>query len=468
MTDGLLEGLDIAVLLPCYNEAATIGEVVAGFRAAIPGARIYVYDNNSKDQTALRAALAGATVVREPRQGKGHVVRRMFSDIDADIYLMADGDGTYAPQDGPELIRTLLTERCDMVVGTRRGVTDDAGRRGHAFGNSIFNTLYKTIFGKDFTDIFSGYRAFSRRFAKSFPAVSGGFEIETEMSVHASVLKLPVTELALDYGRRPEGSQSKLSTFKDGAKILWMFAMLMKETRPFMFFSYISVFTLATVDDVHGAGAQRILPHRPGHAHADLDAGHGADDDGADDLRRGRDPRFGCTGACRAEAVPLHVDCADTHGPDPDGRARHQDRTGREPCAHGRKPQTRFMRKLAFFAFAGATGFAVDMGVLWLLLSLTPLDPFSARVLAIATAMLCTYLINRTFTFGASTRHVAVEGARYGSVGIASALVNYAVYSGLLIAWSGLSPYVALFFGSAVATLFSYLGYSRFVFGPNR
>ena len=245
MTDGLLEGLEIAVLLPCYNEAATIGDVVAGFRAAIPSARIYVYDNNSRDQTALRAALAGAIVVREPRQGKGHGVRRMFSDIDADIYLMADGDGTYSPNDGPELIRTLLTERCDMVVGTRRGVTDDAGRRGHAFGNSIFNTLYKTIFGSDFTDIFSGYRAFSRRFAKSFPAVSGGFEIETEMSVHASVLKLPVTELALDYGRRPEGSQSKLSTFKDGAKILWMFAMLMKETRPFTFFSYISVFTLA-------------------------------------------------------------------------------------------------------------------------------------------------------------------------------------------------------------------------------
>ena len=245
MTDGLLEGLEIAVLLPCYNEAATIGDVVTGFRAAIPSARIYVYDNNSSDQTALRAALAGAIVVRETRQGKGHVVRRMFSDIEADIYLMADGDGTYSPNDGPELIRTLLTERCDMVVGTRRGVTDDAGRRGHAFGNSIFNTLYKTLFGNDFTDIFSGYRAFSRRFAKSFPAVSGGFEIETEMSVHASVLRIPVTELALDYGRRPEGSHSKLSTFKDGAKILWMFAMLMKETRPFTFFSYISGMTFA-------------------------------------------------------------------------------------------------------------------------------------------------------------------------------------------------------------------------------
>lgn len=245
MTDRVFEDLEIAVLLPCYNEAETIGEVVAGFRAALPSARIYVYDNNSQDQTALRAALAGATVVRETRQGKGHVVRRMFSDIEADIFLMADGDGTYAPADGPELIRTLLTERCDMVVGTRRGVTDDAGRRGHAFGNSIFNGLYKTIFGSDFSDIFSGYRAFSRRFAKSFPAVSGGFETETEMSVHASSLKLPVCELALDYGRRPEGSHSKLSTFKDGAKILWMFAMLMKETRPFTFFGYLSVATLA-------------------------------------------------------------------------------------------------------------------------------------------------------------------------------------------------------------------------------
>ncbi|MEP3435287.1 MAG: glycosyltransferase [Hoeflea sp.] len=245
MTDGMFDDLEIAVLLPCYNEAATIGDVVAGFRAAIPCAKIYVYDNNSKDQTALRAALAGAIVVREPRQGKGHVVRRMFSDIEADIFLMADGDGTYSPADGPELIRTLVSERCDMVVGTRRGVTDDAGRRGHAFGNSIFNSLYKSIFGNDFTDIFSGYRAFSRRFAKSFPAVSGGFEIETEMSVHASQLKLPVAELALDYGRRPEGSHSKLSTYKDGARILWMFAMLMKETRPFTFFSYLSIFTLS-------------------------------------------------------------------------------------------------------------------------------------------------------------------------------------------------------------------------------
>ncbi|MBB4235219.1 glycosyltransferase [Rhizobium esperanzae] len=238
--------LDIAVLLPCYNEAATIGPVVRGFRAALPDAAIHVYDNNSTDGTALQAMLAGAHVVRERRQGKGHVVRRMFADIEADIYIIADGDGTYTPADAEELVRTLLTERADMVVGTRRGVHDDAGRQGHALGNRLFNLLYRMIFGPDFTDIFSGYRAFSRRFVKSFPAVSGGFEIETEMSVHASRLKLPVSELELDYGRRPEGSHSKLSTFRDGAKILWMFAMLMKETRPFAFFSAISAAFMLT------------------------------------------------------------------------------------------------------------------------------------------------------------------------------------------------------------------------------
>ncbi|UCI08086.1 glycosyltransferase [Mesorhizobium sp. B1-1-8] len=235
----------IAVLLPCYNEELTIGEVVRRFRETLPAATVYVYDNNSKDLTALKARSAGAVVIREPRQGKGNVVRRMFADIDADIYVMADGDGTYAPEDAPQLINTLLTERCDMVVGTRRGVTDDAGRSGHAFGNRIFNGLYKSLFGTDFTDIFSGYRVFSRRFVKSFPAVSGGFEIETEMSVHASQLKLPVSEMALDYGRRPEGSSSKLSTFRDGARILWMFAMLVKETQPLRFFGTFALFFLA-------------------------------------------------------------------------------------------------------------------------------------------------------------------------------------------------------------------------------
>ncbi|MBO6900930.1 MAG: glycosyltransferase [Rhizobiaceae bacterium] len=246
MSLAILPDARIAVLIPCYNEEHTIGDVVSRFRDALPGAAIHVYDNNSSDLTALKARAAGAHVVREPRQGKGHVVRRMFADVEADIYVLADGDGTYAPEDAPQLINALLTEGADMAVGTRRGVGDDAGRTGHAFGNRFFNAVYRRLFGREFTDILSGYRAFTRRYVKSFPAVSGGFEIETEMSVHASMLKLPVCEIALDYGRRPPGSASKLSTFGDGFKILWMFAMLMKETQPMRFFGVISCLLLAT------------------------------------------------------------------------------------------------------------------------------------------------------------------------------------------------------------------------------
>ena len=233
--------LNIAVLLPCYNEETAIAQVVLDFRRALPGSRIYVYDNNSSDNTAQQATRAGATVVPSRRQGKGNVVRQMFADIDADIYIMADGDGTYDVSAAPNLIQTLIDERADMVVGTRNDVTIDAGRKGHAFGNNLFNKVYQIIFGNDFTDIFSGYRVFTRRFAKSFPAMSPGFEIETEMSVHASSLRLPVIEVGTHYGVRGEGSESKLSTFRDGFKILRMIATLMKETRPFLFFSYIAL-----------------------------------------------------------------------------------------------------------------------------------------------------------------------------------------------------------------------------------
>lgn len=237
-------GCRIAILIPCYDEAATIGDVVRAFREALPEASVHVYDNNSTDGTALQALLAGARVERERRQGKGHVVRRMFADIDADVYVLADGDGTYAPQDAGQLIRMLFSERADMVVGTRRGVHQDSGRQGHAFGNRLFNRLYGFLFGPGFTDIFSGYRAFSRRFVKSFPATSAGFEIETEMSVHAARLKLPIAELELHYGRRVEGSVSKLSTVRDGMRILWMFAVLAKETRPFAVFGVLSMLSL--------------------------------------------------------------------------------------------------------------------------------------------------------------------------------------------------------------------------------
>ena len=236
-----LGDIRLAVLLPCYNEGAVIASVVLDFRRHLPGARIYVYDNNSSDDTSEQAARAGATVVQSRRQGKGNVVRHMFADIDADVYLMADGDGTYDASAAPELVAKLVDERLDMVVGTRRDVQLDAGRAGHAFGNRIFNWTYQSLFGSDFTDIFSGYRVFTRRFAKSFPAQSPGFEIETEMSVHASLLRLPVAEVPTEYGVRVEGSESKLNSLRDGLKILRMMGTLMKETRPFVFFAYIAV-----------------------------------------------------------------------------------------------------------------------------------------------------------------------------------------------------------------------------------
>jgi len=226
----------VAVLLPCHNEAAAIAGVVRDFRAALPQARVIVFDNASSDATAEIAAAAGAEVFREARPGKGNVVRRMFADIEADIYLMADGDGTYDAAGAPALVAAIAQDNIDMAIGARAGVREEAHRRGHAFGNRLFNRLYQALFGAGFDDIFSGYRAFSRRFVKSFPALSSGFEIETELSVHAAQLKLPTAEILLPYGKRVEGSVSKLRSLRDGARILATFALLLKETRPALFF----------------------------------------------------------------------------------------------------------------------------------------------------------------------------------------------------------------------------------------
>jgi glycosyltransferase involved in cell wall biosynthesis len=229
----------IAVLLPCYNEEAAIGETVAGFRAALPDATIYVYDNNSTDRTREIAAAAGAVVRTEKQQGKGHVVRRMFADIDADVYVMADGDLTYDPAAAPAMVEMLLTDGLDMVVGTRRHERKDAYRGGHVVGNKLFTGLLAGLFGRSFSDIFSGYRVFSRRFVKSFPVLSAGFEIETEMSVHALELRMPVGEVETVYGARPEGSHSKLSTFGDGWRILRTIGNLYRMERPVLFYGSI-------------------------------------------------------------------------------------------------------------------------------------------------------------------------------------------------------------------------------------
>lgn len=235
----------IAVVLPCYNEEAAIGATIAGFRSALPGATIYVYDNNSADKTREVAQRAGAIVRSERQQGKGHVVMRMFADVDADVYVMADGDLTYDPAAAPIMVEMLVSEQLDMVVGTRRHSEKQAYRGGHVLGNRIFTGLLSGLFGRSFSDIFSGYRVFSRRFVKSFPVISSGFEIETEISVHALELKMPVGEVETIYGARPEGSQSKLSTYSDGWRILRTIVTLYRVERPALYYGLIGALLVA-------------------------------------------------------------------------------------------------------------------------------------------------------------------------------------------------------------------------------
>lgn len=253
-----MSGPRIAVLVPCYNEAIAIGKVIEDFRKALPNAAIYAFDNNSQDDTVGVASRAGAVVRRVYRQGKGNVVRRMFADVEADIYLLVDGDATYDAQSAPALIDKLISENLDMVVGTRVHESSDAYRPGHQFGNRMLTGAMVRIFGAGFTDMLSGYRIFSRRFVKSFPAMSQGFEIETELTIHAMELRMPCGEMATPYGARPEGSESKLRTYSDGVRILVAIIKLFAIERPLRFYSLVAtMFAFLTI----GLGLPVVLTY---------------------------------------------------------------------------------------------------------------------------------------------------------------------------------------------------------------
>jgi glycosyltransferase involved in cell wall biosynthesis len=233
------QGLKIAVIVPCYNEEIAIPKVVRDFRRVLPGADVYVYDNNSTDRTSEVARAEGAIVGTEPFRGKGNVMRRMFSDIDADIYVLVDGDDTYDASAAPGMIELLLDRQLDMVNGARVTNVKAAYRLGHRFGNQMLTGMVSTIFGRQFRDMLSGYRIFSRRFVKSFPAISSGFEIETELTVHALELRMKTAEVNTAYKDRPEGSASKLNTIRDGIRIVRTIGLLIKEERPLAFFAGI-------------------------------------------------------------------------------------------------------------------------------------------------------------------------------------------------------------------------------------
>ena len=235
-----IDDLEIAILVPCHNEEITIANVVNDFRRELPSATVYVYDNNSTDNTARVAAAAGAVVRSESQQGKGHVVRRMFSDIEASVFVMVDGDDTYDATSVGKLVDTLLSEQVDTVNARRVSNIDEAYRFGHQFGNRVLTGIVNWLFGKRCADILSGYRVFSRRFVKSFPALSTGFEIETELTVHGLSLNIPMAEVDTPYKDRPDDSSSKLNTWRDGLRILWTIMILTKDYRPFFFYAIVS------------------------------------------------------------------------------------------------------------------------------------------------------------------------------------------------------------------------------------
>lgn len=233
--------LEIAILIPCYNESVSIAQVILDFKKVLPSAKIYVYDNDSTDDTAKIAQTAGATVRYVHNRGKGNVIRKMFADIDADVYIMVDGDATYSVEDSVKMLQKMSQDKSDMVVAVRKAKNDAAYPKFHVFGNQLFNFIMKILFNSDFHDVFSGYRAFSRRFVKTFPVTTNGFDIEAELSIHALTLSIPYSEIYSDYCERPTNSYSKLNTIKDGLHILISILRLFVDNKPLPFFGAFSM-----------------------------------------------------------------------------------------------------------------------------------------------------------------------------------------------------------------------------------
>lgn len=443
--------LRLAVLIPCYNEEVAIGTVVRDFQRVLPQATIYVFDNNSRDRTVDIARSHGAVVRHVPLQGKGNVMRRMFADIEADIYILVDGDDTYHAQSSPQMIDTLLAEGLDMVVGRRKSTEVESYRLGHRLGNRMLTGFVAQLFGRRFTDMLSGYRVFSRRYVKSFPALARGFETETELTVHALELRMPVTEVDTPYKARPEGSFSKLNTIRDGIRILNTILRLFRLERPLLFFGLISLLLallaigLATPPGTHlhrnrprPAPAHRPAGHRPGHPLQPLTH-----------LRP--HPR-------KRHANPARSPPADL--------PRHPLHRQHIPLGRPARRENRLTARLLRFGLVGTAGYLVDAGLLQTMVQWGGINPFLARLGSFIAAATATWWLNRTYTFSARHQASGGEWLRYITAMTLGGLINYGAFAAALL-WLPhplRQPWLAVACGSLAGMAANYYTSSRFIF----
>lgn len=448
----------IAVLIPCHNEAIAIGKVVSDFKTALPEATIYVFDNNSNDDTAIVAEAAGASVRFECQQGKGHVVRRMFRDIDADFYLMVDGDDTYDASLAPHMIELAMSGPFDLVNCVRQATGDEAYRGGHQIGNRVLTGVVRLIFGNRILDMLSGYKVFSRRFVKSFPALSTGFDIETELSVHTLELSMPSAHLAGAYRGRPEGSESKLRTYRDGWRILMLIVRLIRHERPLVFFA-----TLATLLAVLSLGLSWpvFITY----------------------LETGLVPRFPTAIlsmgimllACLSVTTGIVLDTV-TRGrkelrmltylqhPAPPHKPNRAIQARATAQLTNQQVSDDLIRQIFRFALVGVIGYLVNAGLVEALAA--QFGPVQAQALAFPAAVTVTWWFNRRFTFGASGHRLHQEWLRYVLANLLGWCANNGAYFWLIFALpvAYQHPSIAVAAGSLTGMIFNFSASRSLVF----